>query len=180
MTAVAPNRPAQFTKRERWQPKKWEAMHEQMVIMSALGRSNVEIAKTFGYSAQQVCNILASDEATIVRARTLDTLRKTAVKQLDGALEDLATQSIIRMKEVMYDDDLFTKSPFAVVDRGLAILRGVGKLRADGASSAAPRTIVMSTEDAAAIAAGLKVADEAKRLNAPSIEVPVKVSSGSK
>src|SRR5689334_12260583 len=113
MTAVAPNRPAQFTKRERWQPKRWEAMHEQMVIMSALGRSNVEIARTFGYSAQQVCNILNSDEASIVRARVLDQLRKTAVKQLDGSLEDLATQSIIRMKEVMYDDDLFAKSPFA-------------------------------------------------------------------
>lgn len=171
MTAAL--KPARFTK---WQPRKWEAMHEQMVILSTLGRSNVSIAEMFGYTPQHVCNVLNTPQADLIRRRVLDNLRESATKQIDGSLEDLADQSLVRMKQIMYDDDLFEKSPFAVVDRGLSILRGVGKLRSEQSMNTnVKNAIFMSKEDASALLDGMKAADEAKRLNPVPIEVEAKV-----
>jgi hypothetical protein len=171
MTAAV--KPARFTK---WQPKRWEAMHEQMVLMSTLGRSNVAIAEAFGYTPQHVCNVLNTPQADIIRRRVLNTLRESAVKQIDGSLEDLADQSIVRLKQVMYDDDLFSKSPFAVVDRGISVLRGIGKLRAENAPGVnVKNAIFMTPEDAKTLHDGMTRADEAKRLNPTPIEVEAKV-----
>lgn len=171
MTAAV--KPARFTK---WQPKKWEAMHEQMVILSTLGRSNVDIARMFGYTPQHIANVLTTPQADICRRRVLDNLRESAVKQIDGSLEDLADQSLVRLKQVMYDDDLFEKSPFAVVDRGISVLRGVGKLRAESSPGMnVKNALFMAKEDAAALLEGMKAADEAKRLNPVPVEVEAKV-----
>ena len=165
MTAVLEPRQGKLTK---WRPRKWEAMHEQIVVLSCLGRSNKQIAEIFGYTPQHICNILGTPEASLVRRRVLDNLRDSVKSNLDQSLEDLADQSVIRLKEVMFDDDLFEKSPFAVVDRGLAVLRGVGRLKSgDDNSTKVGKAIIMSSEDAKKLIEGTAAADEAKRLNPP-------------
>src|SRR6266702_5236825 len=158
MTAVAQElRPGRMTK---WRPKKWEAMHEQIVVLSCLGRSNKQIAELFGYTPQHICNILGTPEASLVRRRVLDNLRDSVKSNLDQSLEDLADQSVIRLKEVMFDDELFEKSPFAVVDRGLAVLRGVGRLKSGSDNSTnVNKAIILSAEDSKILREGAARAD---------------------
>lgn len=153
----------------KWQPKKWEAMHEQIVLLSTLGRSNVQIAQMFGYTPQHICNILNTPEASLIRRRVLENLRESVKSSMDQKMDDLADQSVHRLTELMYDDDLYSKSPFQVVDRGLAILRGVGKMKSGDAPGTGPikNAIIMSSEDAKMLKEGAERAIEARKLNAP-------------
>lgn len=164
MTAVMGERKSKLTK---WRPKKWEALYEQMVILSTLGKSNVEIGAHFGYTPQHVSNVLNSPEAALTRRRILEVLRETAHQGIDQSMKDLEEQSITRLKQVMYNDELFEKSPFAVVDRGLQVLKGVGRFKTAEGGTNIGRAVFIDVETAKVLREGIARADEAKRLNAP-------------
>jgi hypothetical protein len=78
----------------------------------------------------------------------------------------------------MYDDELMTRSPFAVVDRGLQLLKGVGRLKTGDPNDTRPnRVLIMDTESAKILREGLGAANEARRLNPPE-EIEVKEKNG--
>src|SRR5437773_2028363 len=149
----------------RWRPRKWEAMYEQIVILSTLGKSNVDLAAHFGYTPQHICNILASPEASLTRRRVLEVLRDSAHQGIDESMRDLEEQSIARLKTLMYDDELYNKSPFAVVDRGLQILKGVGRFKTGDEKLNVGKAVFIDSESAKILREGITKADEAKRLN---------------
>lgn len=156
----------------KWKPREWTAFHESIVIRSMLGKSNTEIATEIGYTPQHVSNILNSPEASMARRRVLEVLRTGVASSIDERLSDLADKAVVRLSQVMNDDELFEKSPFAVVDRGLSILRGVGRLKTQSDINAANQTniksaIFMSPGDAELLRLGIQKADEAQRLHGP-------------
>lgn len=161
MTTTAPYRPAVL---ERWKPKKWEPFHEQIVALSCMGRSNKEIAETFGYTPQHISNIINTPQAALVRRRILTNLQEKVDAGIPRRLGDLADKATQRVAQVLFDDNLFERSPFAVVDRSLAVLRGVGKLKTVSEMEGGNKTnntIIFTSEDAADIRAGLAKAREA-------------------
>jgi hypothetical protein len=171
--APASGRAAKFT---RWRPKKWHVMYDQIVALDTIGKSRDEIAKLFGYTPQHVSNIVNCPEAAITRGRLLEQLNARSVEKLSASLETLAVQAKKRLAQVLYDDDLFERSPFAVVDRGLTVLAGVGRLKtkAEASKMNVERAIIFTSDDAKAIQESLKKADIARKLHAEAIEVEAK------
>lgn len=164
-------RPAKLT---RWRPKEWTPIYEQIVILSAMGHSNKQLAETFKYSPQQISNIVCTPEAKLTRRRVLESLQQKAEDGIPTRLSVLADKATQRIAQVLHDDALFERSPFAVVDRGLSLLRGVGKLKtaAEADSQASQQNIlILAGEDASEIRAGLKKAREARDNHPVGIEV---------
>ena len=152
----------------KWRPRRWEAMHEEIVLLSCIGKSNAEIAAQFKYTPQHISNILNCPEAAITRRRALEVLRIGAHASITDRLKDLEDQAVKRLQEVMYDDELFTKSPFAVVDRGLQLLKGVGRLKGtEDGKAPANRILILDAESSKMLKEGLAASKEAHRLNPP-------------
>ncbi len=162
MTAPAvPYRPARLT---RWRPKEWTPVYEQIVVLSCgMNRSNKDLGEMFGFTPQHISNILSTPEASLVRRRVLETLREKVDGGLPQRLNDLADKATQRVAQVLYDDILFERSPFAVVDRSLTVLRGVGKLKtSEEARSETNNVLILTGEAASEIKEGLKKAREAR------------------
>lgn len=120
-----------FRKPARWQPKKWIPLYETMVGLSSMGRSNKYIAEVFGYTPQQVSNILTSDEAKLVLEVTVARIRDGATLTINSKLERLAERAVHNIETVLNDDNKLEQSPFAIVDRSMALLKGLKKLQGD-------------------------------------------------
>lgn len=174
MTASAEYRPASL---KRWRPKEWTPIYEQIVILSAMGHSNKQLAEAFHYSPQQISNIVCTPEAKLTRRRVLESLQQKAEDGIPTRLSALADKATQRVAQVLYDDALFERSPFAVVDRGLSLLRGVGKLKT-AAEADQPgnqqNILILTGEDATDIRDGLKKAKEARERHPA--EIPVETT----
>jgi len=159
-------RPARFMK---WRPRRWELVYEQMVALSTLGKSNTEIAEMYNYTPQHVSNILNTPEASLTRRLMLDKLRDGMAVKIPERLEALADKATQRIAEVLYDDDLAQRSPFQVADRGLAVLKGLGKLKdeANANRTNIGHALIVSPELAAQITGGLAATRRAHELNPP-------------
>lgn len=167
-----PERPARM---KRWAPKKWEVMHQEIVALSVMGMSNIEIAKRYNYSAQQICNILNCPQAVLERRKMLTALEKGIEEKLPQRLEQLADKAIQRMAEVMYNDELAGRSPFAMFDRGVTILKGLGKMDGGEGGNGANKGITMSEELGKRLIDGLFAAAKARELHPQEVVVEAKV-----
>ncbi len=169
-TATAPRRPPRITK--RWEPKKWEPVYEQMVAMSCMGLSNVDIASRFSYTPVHVSNVLTSLQGQRLKKLILDRLRSTVAATIPERLEDIADKTVSRLHELIHDDERFQRSPFAVVDRGMAVLKGLRHLKGDAEVNnfRAERAIVMSHEAAKLIAEGLEKSRQSDLLHGEVID----------
>lgn len=159
----------------KWAPKKWQPMYEEMVALSCAGRSNKTIAEKFGYTEQHISTILNCPKAKMVRRDMLELLRKSVESRMEERVKDLQDVALKRLTQVLTDDRLYEASPFAVVDRGLQVLKGTGVLRSEAAAGSgginAKNAIFIGGEAADAIREGLKAADEARRLHSPKDEL---------
>src|SRR5713101_2240938 len=173
MTAPAEYRPAKL---QRWRPKEWTPIYEQIVILSAMGHSNKQLAEAFKYSTQQISNIVCTPEAKLTRRRVLESLQQKAEDGIPTRLSALADKATQRLAQVLHDDALFERSPFAVVDHGLSLLRGVNKLKtaseADHAGNQ-PDILILTGEDAQDFRDGIKKAREAREKHL----IPVETTS---
>lgn len=158
-------RPAKL---DRWRPKEWTPVYEQIVVLSCgMNRSNVELGEMFGFTPQHISNILNTPEASLVRRRVLETLREKVDGGLPKRLSDLADKATQRVAQVMYDDAVFERSPFAVVDRALRVLAGVGRLRnaETPPGDTTNNILVLSGEAAQDIRDGLRKSREAREMH---------------
>lgn len=173
-TAAPPYRPAKL---QRWRPKEWTPVYEQIVILSCgMNKSNKELGDMFGFTPQHISNILCTPEASLVRRRVLETLREKVDGGLPRRLSDLADKATQRVAQVLYDDAIFERSPFAVVDRSLAVLRGVGKLRSaeEAKGDTTNNVLILAGETANELRDGLRKAREAQLKNPVEIVVEEK------
>lgn len=172
-----------------WRPKKWRPEYERIVAMSCLGWSNIMIAKETGYSKEHISNVLNLDESEAVRLEVLQRMRATTLRTVPENLEYIASKTAERLRTVVDDDELFERSPFQVIDRGLDVLKGLGHLKGGGNGSGGGLTVnvgqggqamVVSTNTADSLAEALARANEVKALHGGNVAAEIRVSAAEK
>lgn len=90
------------------------------------------------YTKEHISTVLNQPEAKALMERLQGKLRENIEVNIPDVLGEIAKQAASRLKEVMFDDELFQKSPFQVLDRGLDVLKGLNHLRGGGNGSLQP------------------------------------------
>ena len=174
-------RPVKFKK---WIPKKWRPEYERVVAMSAAGMSNKQIANSVGFTPVHVSNILNLPQATELMERIVAKMREKSLTDIPSTLQRIAEKTAVRLEKVLDNEDLFEKSPFAVIDRGMDVLKGLNHLK--GGGNGAPGSVthvhgnamIVSSDQADALSEGLRKRNEVKRLHSPN-EIVVEDARGS-
>lgn len=166
---------------KKWQPTKWEPLYEQMVALSVMGKSNVEIAEMFNYNKQQVSNILTCDKAIAIKLEIIKGIRSNL---LDGTIQERLNQikdkTVALTHKLLNNEALFEKNPFSVINTALAVNRSLEPNLQIPASSrnqnsepdklvqqgSVINNIIISPENAKNISDGLEKLKEVKILNA--------------
>lgn len=151
---------------KRWVPKKWLPIYDQMVALHCVGLSNKAIAERFDYSDQQVCNILGTEQAKVIK----DLVHKKMMAELEGAtaerLKKVEAIAIRNIETVMNDAALLESKPLAIFDRSVALLKGIGKLEGEKGSTTVNQNVFnIPSEHTAAMIEGLNKANEAAILH---------------
>lgn len=134
----------------RWEPRKWSAVYDQIVILSILNKSNIEIGKLFQYTPQQISNILNCAQAKKLRETIYVKLNKTAVDNTAATLEQISIKAVQRISDVINNDELAAEAPLAIFDKSVAILKGIGKLKDEASAMQvnARNAIIIASSDA--------------------------------
>ena len=164
------SRPPRLTK--KWEPTRWEPIYEQFVALSCIGYSNKYIADLFKYTPVHISNVLNSKQGKKLKALILERLRSTVTSTIDKRLEDIADKTVERLTNLVNDDELFDKSPFAVVDRGIAVLKGLSHLKPDDTRSPLNinKALILSDAAASTLARAMEKSDRAKEIRARDTE----------
>lgn len=157
----------------KWVPKKWKADYDRVVAYHVMGKSNTEIAQIIGFTPVHISNILHFPRALELKEKLESKLREKMETTIPQDLEYIAKKTTERLRKVLDNDELFDKSPFAVIDRGMDVLKGLNHLKGGGNGSPGTmnieRALIVSGESAAGLVAGFGKADEARKLNATPI-----------
>lgn len=126
---VPTNGKAKFTK---WIPKKWRPEYARVVALSATGLSNKVVAEKTGFTKEHVSNILNLPQAEELRERIIKAMEKQATTDIPNALQRIAEKTVQRLETLVNDDEKFKDSPFAIIDRGMDVLKGLNHLKGGG------------------------------------------------
>lgn len=156
----------------KWVPKKWIPLYDQMVALHCVGLSNKAISERFDYSAQQVGNILKTEQAKIiielVRKKTLGDLEESTAARL----KRMEHQAISNIERIISDEALVEARPLALFDRSMALLKGIGKMEGENSiRSVQNNTFNIAIEHSQALIEGMKKANEAAILHKGNVEV---------
>lgn len=156
----------------KWKPKKWRPEYDRIVAYSALGKSNVWISQHLEFTPEHVSVILNLPEAKQMLDKLQTKMRERIEVNIPEVMGEISKQAVLRIKAVMFDDALFEKSPFHVIDRGMEILKGLSHLK--GGGNGAPQqagpvtnigTVVISQGQRSDILDGLEKIAEVKKLH---------------
>ena len=168
MTAIAQERKGTFG---RWKPKQWRPEYDRMVAFSVCGKSNIAIAAQLGFTPEHVSNILHQPQAIELAEKLHAKLRENIEANIPMVLDEIAAKAVERIKRVMDDDDLFQKHPFAVIDRGMDVLKGLNHLRNKSetgngnGSTTNIGTVIISSQQKTDILEGLERIAEVKKIH---------------
>lgn len=172
---------------KKWQPKNWKPLYEQMVALDVAGKSNVEIGLLFGYTPQQVSNILTCDKAIEVKFAIIKRIRNRVGTAVGDKLAAIQSKTIERTYNLLHDDELNKNSPIAIIKTGLLVGKATGQFKDDprssefGGSNSGNSTVTNITQNNLNLigASGIQTlvdalakSDEARRINAPVSIVP--------
>lgn len=165
-------------KKKRWEPKKWEPLFDEMILMSCLGKSQIEIARRFGYTTRHVNAIINCKQAQVTKRIILSKLQETIAQTIEQRIAGIKDKALTRISQVLSDDTLLETAPMAVFDRSVTVLKGTGVLKesASGGSGDVKGNIFINADDLKGIREGLAVANDAKRLNAPKEAIEINVT----
>lgn len=156
------------TKLRNWTPKAWRPEYERIVGLSCAGLSNKMIAQEVGFTPVHVSNILNLDQAEAIRQVVLKRMREGTTDELPQQMTKLAKKALMRVQDVLDDDELAVNHPFQMMDRSLRVLEGTNNLknRTAGGDTNIDKAIIIAGDQASNLFSGLAKADEARRLNA--------------
>src|SRR5690606_39878928 len=103
--------------------------YDRMMFMSVAGFSNKQIGERLGYTKEHVSNVLNLAQAEQLREEIQKRMREEAYQDLPKRLNEIAAKTVERMHMLVHNDDIFERSPFQVIDRGMDILKGLGHLK---------------------------------------------------
>lgn len=167
-------RPPRPAVSKKWRPVKWESMYDEWIVRSCLGESNLAIAERFKYTPQHVSNILNTPQAKLLRRQLMESLRKNIELKTEERIAHLQDKAFQRLTQLLDDDKLQESHPFAMADRAMSILKGVGVMRPESGNTVDARGAnIFSAEVSKLIAEGMAKAKEARLLNPGSVAVDV-------
>lgn len=170
-------RPPRTAITKKWRPTKWEPMYDEWIVRSCLGESNLAIAGRYKYTPQHVCTILNTPQAKILRRQLMESLRKGIELKTEERLAHLQDKAFQRLTQLMDDDKQMESHPFAMADRSMAILKGLGIFKVDGGTVINNnKNSIFTAEVSAIIGEGIKKAQEARLLNPGTGTVAVDVT----
>jgi hypothetical protein len=167
---------------KRFEPLSWKPRYDQMIYRHCLGISNNQIADELKVTAQHVSNVLNCTQGQ-ARIRLMQLHLTTKMESnLGTRLVAVAEKAVSRIESVMHDDNLFEKSPFAVVDRGMAVLKGIGRMGASGEvgvpsniaggpstiinnNTRIDKAVILSEEAAKNLSDAIKLSDEVNEIH---------------
>jgi hypothetical protein len=101
----------------------------------------------------------------------LESLHKNVEAKQEERLAHLQDKALTRMTQVLDDESLVSSHPFAVFDRSVTVLKGTGVLKSENQGGINAKNAVFVGNDLIAqLLDGIKVSDEARRLNAAPVE----------
>jgi len=167
----------------KWVPKKWRPEYEVIVAMDSMGMSRDNIIKEFFrlsgtlYTPQHITNICNCPEALQIKQKRSEQLREGQTLTIQDRLEQLKHKALNRVERIIENDEIFDKSPFAVVDRAFKVLELGKPSTTNGGliNNNFNNTLVISEEAARILADGTNKANEVKALFS---EVPKDESNG--
>lgn len=159
------------TKRARlnkWKPKKWRPEYDRIVAYSVMGKANVWIATNLGFTPEHVSTILNLPQGIELAERLRLKLRDQIETNIPDTLAYIAKKTAERLKQVIDDDDIFAKNPFAVIDRGMDVLKGLHHLSPSNGTNGDTHigTVIISNGQKSDILDGMEKVAEIKRLHA--------------
>jgi len=156
------DRPPQLTK---WVPKTWEIWMTEAVLLSSKGMSNTELATHFNVTPQHISNITNTPQAALIRREVMDALQERVQTTTVRRLESIASKTVERLDRMVHDDAAFKESPFQIIDRGMKVLEGIGKLqRKDAGKINVDKAIILSGQHSFELLEGMREAEEVKKL----------------
>lgn len=160
---------------KKWVAKKWKPEYERMVAYSAMGWSNIKIAGECGRTTVHVSNVLNLPQAKELKQKIMERMREKTLEDVPTLLKKIAHKTAERLNSIIQDDDKFEKSPFAVIDRGLDVLKGTGYLKGGGNGAPQPfqqqnNFFNMPPHLMERLNAGMLTADKAQEIHAPQID----------
>jgi hypothetical protein len=124
--------PREKGKLKKWQPRKWRIEYDRIVVMSVCGMPNAAIAKEVNFTKEYISVILnlpqAADRYKFFHQKYLE----QQASFIPETLNHVARKTAERLKQVVDNDALFEKNPFAVIDRGMDVLKGLRHLTGGG------------------------------------------------
>ena len=146
-----------------------------MVYLSVQGWGNKKIGDALGYTKEHVSSILNQPEADEIRDAFLAKMRQTELENVPETLSRIAEKTASRLLTLVNSDEVFEKSPFAVIAAGMDVVKGLGHLRGGGNGAPVPMVtggstsitnyIGMSDELMQKMLGGLDVANQAREIN---------------
>jgi hypothetical protein len=154
----------------KWVPKKWKADYDRVVGYHVMGKQNIEIAVALRFTPEHVSTILNLPQAQELKKKLEAKLREKMEVNIPDTLDYVARKGAERLKSMVDNDELFEKSPFAVIDRAMDVMKGLNHLKGGGNGSGpgainVERAIIVSGAAGSQLVEGFSKADEARRIN---------------
>jgi hypothetical protein len=127
-------KPAKFKRKLRtWQPE-WKPEYEAIVAESCMGKANTVLASKYGFTEQHISNILNTEQARKIKEEAIATIRRSSMHLMDATIASNTDKALENITTVLNKPELLVENPFAIFDKSLAFLKGVGKLAGEGST----------------------------------------------
>jgi hypothetical protein len=157
--------------RPKWEPKKWHPVYHEVVLLSALGYKNTEIAAEKGFTTVHISNILNTPQAKVLFQILSKRLEKRYDETIEQRMEKVANKAMSRVEEVINNDTLFEKNPLGIFDRAIVALKGANKIKEE--EKEAPKGMMVPAESMVALVHAIQTSLEVKEMHK---KVPLEVS----
>jgi len=149
----------------RWVPTEWRVEYEQVVALSVIGKTGIEIAAMTGYTPQHVYNILATPTAIEIQKRLIEKIRQRT-RSIAEEIDEIEKLTVRRLRESLQDEETFKKYPMGLIGKGLEVMKGKGEhLKHAPTTQVNNTTFNLPASVAEKFLAGLEKANTALLLN---------------
>jgi len=97
--------------------KNWKPIHTSIVLDYAQGRTISQLADKYGFADSTIANIIRTTKAKEILARIESNILKNGTESFPEAIKKGKILAFQRMQELLTNDSLAEKAPFAFFDR---------------------------------------------------------------
>ena len=181
--AETTKRYGRFTK---WQPKTWKPLHQTIVQFHCNNVKNKDIARLVRKTPEFVSMVLTTDKAVEIKQEFLAKMHEKLMHDIPSMMEDISKLTVRRIRESLENDEIFKNSPLGIIDRGIKIMEGIGKIKTKAAVEAnvnvtdnsQKTTLLFSDKNQERILEALEKSNVVRRIHALPVHEGLKSGNG--